>query len=103
MVKTSHFQFGTGRLIILTSAVAVVMAVSIRLDVPQFTQLVFAGYLAFFVGWLVMRGPNMYAKLAEARGERRTLKQRRSELQSEAAELRRISKIAMHVDDADGR
>ena len=94
MAKISHLQFGIGRLIILTSAVAVVMAVSIRLDVPQFAQLCFAGYLVFFVGWSVMRGPDMYAKLRDARDRRRILNQRRSELESEAAELRRNSKIA---------
>jgi len=91
MAKISHLQFGIGRLIILTSAVAVVMAVSIRLDVPQFAQLCFAGYLVFFVGWSVMRGPDMYAKLSDASKQRRKLKQRRDELESEAAELRRTS------------
>jgi hypothetical protein len=94
MAKNSHFQFGIGRLIILMSAVAVVMAITVRLDAPQVAQWVFAGYLAFFVGWAVMSGPNMYAKLAEAREQRRMLQQRRSELESETAELRRISKIA---------
>jgi hypothetical protein len=89
MAKTSQFQFGIGRLIILTSAVAVVMAVSIRLDVPQVAQWMFAGYLAFFVGWAVMRGPDMYANLCVAREKRRKLKQHRSELESEAAKLRR--------------
>ena len=77
MAKTSHYQFGIGRLIILTTAVAVVMAVSIRLDVPQLAQWCFAGYLAFFVVWSVMRGPNMYAKLAEIRGQQRTVKRHR--------------------------
>ena len=94
MAKTSHFQFGIGRLITLTSAVAVVMAVSIKLDVPQFAQWMLAGYLAFFVGWAVMRGPDMYAKLRDARERRRKLKQRRRELESEAAELRRTNKRA---------
>ncbi|MCA9146866.1 MAG: hypothetical protein H6821_05650 [Planctomycetaceae bacterium] len=89
MAKTSQFQFGISRLIILTSAVAVVMAVSIRLNVPQFAQWMLAGYLAFFVGWAVMRGPNMYAKLCVAREKRQVLKQHRSELESEAAKLRR--------------
>ena len=101
MVKTSQFQFGIGRLIVLTSAVAVVMAISVRLDAPQFAQWVFAGYLVFFVGWVVMRGPNMYAKLVEARGQRRQLKRRRSELETEAAELRRCNEIVKPVDRAD--
>jgi hypothetical protein len=101
MAKDSHFQFGIGRLIILTSAVAVVMAVSIRLDAPQFAQWCFAGYLAFFVGWAVMRGPEMYAKLCVAREKRRKLKQRRGELESEAAELRQTSKIAQSSENED--
>ena len=99
-MKKSHFQFGIGRLIILTSTVAVVMAVSVQLDAPQFARWVFAGYFAFFIGWAVMRGPNIYAKMVEARDRRHKLKQRRSELESEAAELRRTSKIAKPVDDA---
>lgn len=70
------------------------MAVSIRLDAPQFAQWCFAGYLAFFVVWAVMRGPDMYAKLRDAREQRRKLKERRSELESEAAELRRVGKRA---------
>jgi len=92
MAKSSHFQCGVGRLIILTSAVAVVIAVSIRLNVPQFAQWMFAGYLAFFAAWAVMRGPDMYAKLCVAREKRRKLKQRRGDLESEAAELRRTNK-----------
>ena len=96
MAKTSHFQFGIGRLLVLTTAVAVVMAVSIRLDVPQFAQWCFSGYLVFFVVWGVMRGPDMYAKLRVAREQRRMLKQRRNELESEAAELRRIIELSSH-------
>ncbi|HUG67591.1 MAG TPA: hypothetical protein VMM76_07560 [Pirellulaceae bacterium] len=88
MAKNIQFQFGIRRLIILTSAVAVVMAVSVRLDAPQVAQWAFAAYLALFVGWAVMRGPNMYAKFIEARARRHQLMQRRSELESEAAELR---------------
>jgi len=96
MAKTSHFQFGIGRLIILTSAVAVVMAVSIRLDVPRLAQWVFAGYLAFFVGWAVMRGPNMYAKLRDARAKRRMLKQRRGELDGAAGRTPMILPFDRH-------
>ena len=96
MAKTSHFQFGIGRLLVLTTAVAVVMAVSIRLDVPRFAQWCLAGYLVFFVVWVVMRGPDMYAKLRVAREQRRMLKQRRNELESEAAELRRIIELSSH-------
>jgi hypothetical protein len=95
MAKTSQFQFGTGRLIVLTSAVAVVLAVSIRLDVPQVVQWVLAGYLAFFVAWIVMRGPNIYAKLLAARNRRCWLDQRRSELEREAAELREDKRMEM--------
>lgn len=91
-MKSKRFQFGIGRLIILTSAVAVVMAVSIRLNAPQFAQWCFAGYLVFFVVWAVMRGPDLYAKIRDIRDRRRMLKQRRGELESEATELRRTSK-----------
>ena len=63
-MRKPQFQFGIGRLMALTAAVAVVMAVSVKLDVPQFAQWCFAGYLVFFVGWAVMRGPNMYATFA---------------------------------------
>jgi hypothetical protein len=48
----------------------------------------------------VMRGPTIYAKLVEARYRRHKLKQRRSELESEAAELRRTNRTAKPVDDA---
>ena len=85
---------------ILTSAVAVIMAVSVQLDAPHVARWAFAGYLAFFAGWAVMRGPNMYTKLIESRDRRRKLKQRRGELESEAAELRRDSRIAKPGDDA---
>jgi hypothetical protein len=94
MARTSHFQFGIGRLIILTSAVAVVMAVSMRIDASQFAQWILTGYLMFFVGWTVMRGPDMYAKIRETREQRRKLKQRRHELESDAAKLQRTRKIA---------
>lgn len=100
MVKNTQFQFGIRRLIILTSAVAVVMAVSVRLDAPQVAQWAFASYLAFFVGWAVMRGPNMYADFVETRARRRQLMQRRSELESEAAELRRASELAKSVEES---
>ncbi len=98
MAKSSHFQFGIGRLIILTSAVAVVMAVSIRIDAPQFAQWVFAAYLLMFVGWAVMRGPSVYANVAEARDRNHKLMDRRSELDAEASELRKLSRVAETAD-----
>ncbi|MEO8495930.1 MAG: hypothetical protein ABI614_12720 [Planctomycetota bacterium] len=101
MAKTTHFQFGIGRLIVLTSAVAVVMAVSIRIDAPQFAQWVFAAYFAMLVGWAVMRGPSVYAKIIEARSRRREVQQRRNELESEASELRKNGKIAESSGDQD--
>lgn len=99
MANTSHFQFGIGRLIVLTSAVAVVMAVSIRIDAPQIAQWVFAAYFAVLVGWAVMRGPIAYAKIIEARNRRREVEQRRNELETEASEWRKNSKTAESVDE----
>ena len=102
-MKNIRLQFGTRRLIALTSAVAVVMAMSIRIDAPALTQVVLAAYFMFFVGWAVMRGPSVYANLVEVGSLRRKLKDRRCELESEALELRRISEIAKSADDSNCR
>jgi hypothetical protein len=99
MAKQSYFQFGIGRLMILTSAIAVVMAISIRIDAPQIAQWAFTVSLALMVAWMVMRGPGVYAKIIEARNRRRKGEQRRNELEAEATELRRNGEIADSGDE----
>ena len=93
-MKSKRFQFGIRRLIALTTAVAVVMAICVRIDASQFVKWVFAGYLTVFVAWAVMRGPNVFDKLREVREQRRKVEQSRDELKSEAGELRQASTTA---------
>ena len=99
MGNKGQFQFGIRRLIVLTLAVAVITAFSVRIDVPKLGQLVLATYCMFLVGWTVLRGPAVCADLLEARRRHRQLKERRRELESEVRELRRQRDKVRAVDD----
>jgi len=102
IVNTIRYQFSIRRLLILTSVVAVVMAVSIRLGASQVMQGLFAAYFVFLAGWAVMRGPNVYANLVAARRRRSKLKERRLALESQALDRGRTGEIAKAGDDSDG-
>ena len=83
MTHSDRFQFGIGRLMVLTSIVALVMTVSIRISAPIIAQALFACYAIFMAGWAVMRGPKIVAELIEVNGKRKQVAQRREELMRE--------------------
>ena len=81
--KQAKGQFGIGRLMVLTAAVAVIMSVAVRLNAPRIAQGLLVGYLFFFALWAVMRGPRVYADFVDLNRRRRQIKQRRSDLERE--------------------
>jgi len=67
-MKTSgQFQFGIGRLLVLTTAVAGISALSVRIDVPWLFQSVVAGYFMFLAVWIIVRVPSLYGRFWELR------------------------------------
>ena len=90
-MRALQFQFGTGRLIALTTVVAVIMAITMRLNAPHVAQIVLGAYFTFFASWIVMRGPSIYANWFELRKRRQEIKDRRRKLEGEASELRRTN------------
>ncbi len=106
---TFKLQFGIRRLLALTFGVAMVMAIVVRIAFPQelhgvLMRWILGGYLLFIVGWVVVRGPGIYAKIAGASSRRRDLKQRRAELAQEVVELKRAhNDAAKSSDDANYR
>jgi hypothetical protein len=81
--KRPRGQFGIGRLMVLTTVVAVIMTIAVRINAPQVAQGLLVGYLLFFAFWAVIRGPSIYADLTDINKRRRQIKQRRSDLERE--------------------
>lgn len=75
---------------LLTSVVAVIMTIAIRINAPKIAQGLFAGYLVFFGFWIVIRGPRVFAELMDVNARRRQLKQRRTDMERELIQLRQI-------------
>lgn len=84
---------------ILTSIVAIVMSISIRINAPRLTQGLFAGYLAFLAGWGIVRGPRVLSGLVAVNNKRRKLRERRAELEREFSQLRRSRESTKSIDD----
>lgn len=83
MTENVGFKFGIGRLMVLTSVVAIAMTISIRFHAPVLSQGLFAIYLITLAGWVVIRGPTVIADLREVNVKRRKLQERRLELERE--------------------
>ncbi len=83
MTESVGFKFGIGRLMVLTSVVAIAMTISIRFHAPILSQGLFAIYLVSLAGWAVVRGPAVVADLREIKVKRRKIQERRLELESE--------------------
>ena len=81
-------QFGIGRLMVMTAAVAVIMTISIRINAPLIAQGLLAGYLFFFAIWAIVRGPSVLADLGYLNRRRRQLKQQREDLERELKQAR---------------
>ncbi len=89
MTKSNRIQFGIGRLMVVTTLVAFCMAISIRFDSPTVAQGIFAVYLMFVAGWVVVRGPSVFASLVEVNNKLRQIRGRRIELEQELHQRRR--------------
>ena len=87
-VNHDKYQFGVGRLLALTAAVAVVTAVAVQFNRSQLAQAIGAVYLASLVVWLFMRGPTVYRNLADVRTRMQDMKRRRAALEKTLLESR---------------
>ena len=92
MIKNDRFQYGIGRLIVLTSVVAIAMTISVRINVPRLTQGLFAVYLALLAGWAVMRGPTVVSGLMAVNVKRRKLLEHRAKLERELCHRKSVDK-----------
>ena len=88
MRTTDQFRFGIRRLLILTTAVAVIIALSVRIDVTWHIQTMVAGYLLLVVGWMIMRVPSLYGKFWELRKRSQQVAEHRLRLEKEALKAR---------------
>ncbi len=93
-MNQNQFQFGIGRLLVLTTVVAIVIAISSRLNGSRLIQGLIVIYLVFFFGWIVMRGPNVIAGLVGFYKKRHRLKSRRKELETEITLIRRSADLS---------
>ena len=94
MKKPVPYQFGIRSLLILTTAVAVIIAMSIRIDAPTLFQALVAGYFIFFVGWMIMRVPTLYRNFSELRKRWRQLKRHRIESELDASKRKTSADVA---------
>ena len=72
MMRLDRFQFGIRRLLILTTAVGLIIAVVIRI-VPDLFRPAVAAYF-FLASWIIMRSPYVYGRLSELRMQMRQVK-----------------------------
>ena len=86
--NTTAFQFGVRRLLILTTTVAVIMAITIRQVMPALFRTVVAGYFVTFAFFVILRGPTVYRRLSSWRARLRELKTQRLDLQREVSKLK---------------
>ncbi len=82
--RSDRFQFGIRRLLILTTAVGIIIAVVIRIDARNLFRPVVAAYLIFLVGWIIMRLPHVYARFSELRMRSRHVKKHRRDVERDA-------------------
>ena len=87
---STAFRFGVRRLLILTTTVAMIMAITSRLVMPSLFRAVVASYFAIFAFFVIMRGPTVYRRLSAWRGRLRKLKTQRLDLQREVSKLKQI-------------
>ncbi len=88
--NNDRFQFGIRRLMVLALAVAVVLSISVRIGTSPIPQVLFAVWLGSIVGWAIIRGPRVCAKLAAARLAILSIKERRAELEREARDAKSV-------------
>jgi hypothetical protein len=73
------YQFSIVRLLVLTTAVAIVISVARALSITLPGQIVLGFYFGALAVWAVMRWPDVYASLLDVRRRRRAiLKQRQA-------------------------
>jgi hypothetical protein len=78
--NTGRFQFGIARLLVLTTACAAIAALVMAIRVPAPSRLIVATYLLLMTGWLILRGPHIAQRLAQASAQRRRIAQTREEM-----------------------
>jgi membrane protein YdbS with pleckstrin-like domain len=84
MKTIGQFQFGIRRMLVLTTAVAVIFALSARINVPWLVQSVVAGYFIFLSVWIIMRVPSLYRRFCELRKRSHQIAEHRLTLKREA-------------------
>ena len=77
---------------VLARAVAVVLSISIRIGTSPIAQVLFAVWFGSTVGWAIIRGPRVCAKLAAARMAILSIKERRAELEREALDAKGVNR-----------
>ena len=94
-----RFQFRLSHLFILTTTVALIMGIAVRLISPEMFRSTFqaapklfltviASYAFLFGGWLVLRGPRFFRNWQQLRQRHRAVVSQRQILEQLAAERR---------------
>ena len=89
-MERRSYQFSIVRLLALTTAVAVVIAVARGLSVTLPGQVVLGFYFGTLALWAVMRWPDVYASLKSVRSRRRAILERRKALARQIEQQRRV-------------
>ncbi len=71
-------------MLVLTTAVAGISALSVRIDVPWLFQSVVAAYFIFLAVWIIMRVPSLYARFWELRKRSHQIAEHRLTLERDA-------------------
>jgi len=77
---------------VLALAVAVVLSISVRVGTSPIAQVLFAVWFGLIVGWVIIRGPRVCAKLVAARLAILSFKERHAELEREAMDAKSVNR-----------
>jgi hypothetical protein len=89
MAPRRWHQFTVRRLLVVTTAVAAVVAGVWATPLPDFARFTLCVYFLVMIGYEVVRGPSRNAEFRELRERRAQIVERRQALLREAEELRR--------------
>jgi hypothetical protein len=91
MSSSRPYQFSLRRLLFLSAAVAVALALARWMDASPEAQAIVGGYLTLLVIWSAMRWPAVRANLREVRERRKRILEERRRLLIAAKDMKRRS------------
>jgi len=93
-VERERFQFGLGRILVLTTVSAVAAAIAASMEAPLVFQAIVAGYLILMATYIVLRLPAACRGIMRRTPQWERLRRRRSDLEATVLRMKRDTEQA---------